>query len=227
MKKVWHFSDTHTYHRGLDIPKNIDFAIFSGDSSNPRDPYQNEQEVLDFLVWFGTYVEAKYKIYVAGNHDSSIEKKFVKREKFKEYGIIYLENEFIEIEGIKIWGSPITPTFGEWSFMKPRDKLFNLWQQIPEDTNIVIVHGPPKGVLDLSYNRKNELEFCGCTALKKRILTIQPQLCLFGHIHNFEDIINTGTMKLTGYDTIFSNGSCVTDREFGKGITSHGNILEI
>ena len=224
--KIWHFSDTHTYHGLLNIPDDIDIAIFSGDSSNPRDPYTNEQEVLNFLVWFGMEVKAKYKIYVAGNHDTSIEARFVRKDKFKKYDIIYLENESVEIEGLKIWGSPYTPEFCNWSFMRVRNKIGKIWDSIPDDTNIIIVHGPPKGILDLSYDRTGKLEFCGCGALKKRVLKIEPDLCLFGHIHNFEDIINAGTTKLSSYKTIFSNGSVVTDREFGK-LSSHGNLIEI
>lgn len=225
--KIWHFSDTHTLHNRLIIPDNIDIAIFSGDCSNPRDPYTNEHEVLNFLMWFGMTVKAKYKIMIAGNHDSSIEARLIKSNKFKEYGIIYLENESIKIEDIKIWGSPYTPMFNNWSFMRDRNKLNKLWQSIPEDTNIVVVHGPPKGCLDLSYNRLNELEFCGCSALKKRIMSIQPELCLFGHIHNFKDIYNAGTMQINNCKTIFSNGAILEDGKFQLGPINNGNILEI
>jgi hypothetical protein len=55
---------------------------------------------------------------------------------------------------------------------------------------------------------------------------LKPKLCLFGHIHNNEDIINAGTMKLSNHDTIYSNGSVVTDGKFGK-LSSHGNTFEI
>jgi Icc-related predicted phosphoesterase len=57
-------------------------------------------------------------------------------------------------------------------------------------------------------------------------MEVNPKLCLFGHIHNHQDIINQGTMKLSGLDTIFSNGSVMKDGRFGK-LTSNGNILEI
>lgn len=223
--KIWHISDSHTYHGLLDIPEDIDIVIFSGDCSNPRDPYKNEQEVRNFIFWFSK-LPIKYKIMIAGNHDTSIEKGFIDKLTIQSLGIIYLENDYTIIEGIKIFGSPYTPTFGDWAFMKARDKIYKLWEIIPDDTDIIIVHGPPKGVLDLSYNRINELEFCGCLSLKKRILNIQPKLCLFGHIHNTEDIINAGIMKLSEYKTIFSNGSIVTDGKFGR-LSSNGNILEI
>jgi len=169
----------------------------------------------------------KHKVFVAGNHDVAIERNWITRDHFIEKDIVYLQNESITLDGVNIWGSPFTPSFGEgWAFNKKRDKLHNVWATIPDDINIVISHGPPKGILDLSYSRENVLEFCGCNALKKRMLQLQPELCLFGHIHNCEDLINAGTTKLSAYKTIYSNGSVVTDGKFGK-LSSNGNILEI
>lgn len=222
---IWHISDTHTYHWLLSIPENIDMVIHTGDCSNPRDPYINEKQVRDFLTWYHS-LPIKYKIYVAGNHDTSIEKGLVDKQTFNDLGIIYLENEDVVIEGIKIWGSPHTPTFGDWAFMKARNKINSVWEHIPDDADIIAVHGPPKGIMDLSYSRENVLEYCGCNALKKKVLSIQPKLFLSGHIHNCEDIINAGTLKLSAYDTIFSNGSVVTDGKFGL-LSSNGNILKI
>lgn len=225
MNRIWHISDTHTYHNLLDVPDNIDIVIFSGDCSNPRDPYANEVEVRNFIEWYSK-LNIKYKIFVAGNHDSSIDKGFITKDNFIQNNIIYLENNFVEILGLKIWGSPYTPSFGEgWSFNMKRHKLHDLWATIPEDIDIIICHGPPKGALDLSYHY-NVLEFCGCAALSKRVRSIKPKLCCFGHIHNREDIINAGYIKYSDCKTIYSNGSVVTDFLFGK-LTSNGNIFEL
>jgi Icc-related predicted phosphoesterase len=225
--KIWHISDTHGYHDMLTVPENIDIAIHSGDCSNPINPYNNEPEVRQFIDWYKE-LPIKYKIYVAGNHDSSIEKKLVTEKDFFNNDIIYLEDDYIHIEGLKIHGSPVTPNFGNWCFMKDRSKLDKHWQRtIEDDVDILVVHGPPKGILDISDTREHTIENCGCNALKRHVLTrIKPKLMLFGHIHNNDDNINAGTMKLSAYDTIFSNGSVVTDRRFGK-LTSNGNILEI
>jgi Icc-related predicted phosphoesterase len=216
---------THTYHNLLDVPEDIDMVIHSGDATNPKNPYLSEDEMQNFIYWY-SLLPIKHKVFVAGNHDVCIEKNFIKKDDFERAGIIYLENDYIEVKGIKIWGSPVTPTFGEWAFMRARHKTHELWQQIPDDTDIVVVHGPPATILDLSYNRKNELESCGDSALMKRLLDINPKLCLFGHIHNCKDIINAGTRKLSIRDTIYSNGSVVTDGKFGK-LSSNGNIFEI
>lgn len=224
--KIWHISDTHGHEDQLAVPDGIDMVIFSGDAGNSRSPYTNEHEVRTFLLWFSS-LDIKYKVMIAGNHDSSIEAKLItKRQLEKDYGIIYLEDSSTEIEGLKLWGSPWTPTFNNWSFNRNRDKLHKLWSSIPDDTDIVITHGPPKGILDLSRDRDNVLEFCGCSALDKRMRTLQPMLNLFGHIHNFGGHQNAGVTKLSIGKTIYSNASVVTDGKFGI-ISSNGNIFEI
>jgi len=156
--KIWHLSDTHTYHDLLKVPDGIDLVIHSGDCSNPRDPYNNEPEVREFIDWYKE-LPIKYKIYVAGNHDTSIEKGLVTKKDFEDNGIIYLENEYVTIKGIKIFGSPHTPQFGNWAFMKERHKLDRFWNiAIHEPCDIIVVHGPPKGVLDKSFDRDNNME---------------------------------------------------------------------
>jgi len=225
--KIWHISDTHGFHQLLQIPEGIDMVIHSGDCSNPRDPYTNEPEVRRFIDWFGD-LPIKHKIFVAGNHDTSIEKGLVTKDDFDQNCIHYLENTSVEIEGLKIFGSPLTPTFGYgWSFNKDRNKLEKMWRKaIDEDVDIVIVHGPPRGMLDLSYDRKNLIESCGDKSLMNKVKEVEPKLMLFGHIHNCDDIINAGTRTIPGLDTIFSNGSVVTDGKFGK-LSSNGNIFKV
>jgi len=225
--KIWHISDTHTMHGWLQVPE-VDMVIFSGDCSNPSNPYLNEPEVRNFIEWYAS-LPIKYKIFVAGNHDTSIEKKLVTPADFTSNGIVYLENASTSIEGLNIWGTPVTPAFGYgWAWNRGRDKMDKLWKSIPNNTDVVVSHGPPKGVLDLSYNRANDLEFCGCSAMKKHMLRLQPKAVLFGHIHNFQDITNAGTMKVYGCDTIFSNGSCAHDGKFmNMNYLNHGNIIEL
>ena len=223
--KIWHIGDTHSYHNLLAVP-NVDMVIHSGDFSNYKDVYKNEPEARDFLNWYAS-LPIKNKILIAGNHDALAclwNTKF--KELCKDLNIIYLENDYVEIEGYKIWGSPYTPNIGDWHFMKNRSKLDKVWSKIPLYIDIIVTHTPPKTILDLSYNRFNELEFCGCSALKNRILKLNPILSCFGHIHNNKDIINSGTMKLSNIDTIFSNGSVLTDGKFGT-LSSNGNIIEL
>jgi Icc-related predicted phosphoesterase len=225
--KIWHISDTHTYHNQLTIPEGVAIVIFSGDCSNPRDPYHNEPEVRGFIDWFSA-LPIPHKVFVAGNHDTSIEIGFVTKADFEDKGIHYLENTHVTIEGFKIFGSPLTPSFGQgWAFNKERHKLDRIWNKVIDiDTDIIVTHGPPKGMLDMGIDRQNIMEFCGCKSLLNVVKVINPKLMLFGHIHNCKDISNSGTKTVSGLDTLFSNGSVVTDGKFGR-LSSNGNILEI
>lgn len=224
--RVWHISDTHGYHSKLKVPKDVDLVIHSGDAGNYRDPYNNDLEIRSFANWYAS-LPIMYKIYVAGNHDSSVESLLWSKKLFDKLNIDYLFNDSIDIMGLNIWGSPHTPQFGNWSFMKNRSKIGRVWDAIPDDTDILVTHGPPKYILDLSTNRDHSIEACGDSALNKRIIKLKPKLVCFGHIHNTDDIRNAGVLKLTGEDIIYSNGSCVTDRRFKEGVTSHGNLFEV
>lgn len=228
--KILHISDTHGFHSRFPDEKfkDIDVVIHSGDCSNYKDTYRNAIEVADFIEWYKD-VPVKYKIYVAGNHDTSIERKRITKEDFEVNGIIYLENSFVNINGVKFYGTPVTPTFGEWAFMKARDKTHQVWEAIPEDTGVLIVHGPPKGIRDLSYDRDGKLEFCGDNALMKRCISLQNTLkfVCFGHIHNMDGVYNQGVSTFSMTQTVFSNAACVDDGRFDRGLTSFGNILEL
>ena len=221
--KIWHISDTHREHSFLEIPE-CDMVIHSGDATNPRDSIKSLIEMREFVEWFSK-LDIKYKIFVAGNHDVCIERGLILPS---EMDFIYLENTTIEIEGIRIFGSPYTPSFGNgWAFNKSRSSLSSFWNSIiPDDTDIIVTHGPPKGILDLAYKDINNIENCGDKALLNRIKEINPILSLFGHIHNNGENINQGVRTIAGYDTVFSNGSVVEDGRFGR-LSSNGNILEI
>lgn len=229
--KILHISDTHGFHGMFPEERftDIDVVIHSGDCSNWMDPYRNEPEVRSFIDWYSS-VPVKHKIYVAGNHDTSIERRMVTPADFAQKGIIYLENAATTIDGIKFWGSPHTPTFGQWAFMKAREKINRVWETIPDNTDVLIVHGPPKGVRDLSFDRNGDLEMCGCSALMKRCYALRETLKLvcFGHIHNMDGVDhNQGVSHYSYVKTIYSNGACVYDGKFDLGLTSHGNIITL
>ena len=219
---IWHISDTHSYHNLLRIPSDIDMVIHSGDSTNYFDYFRNQPEFEKFIEWF-SQLPIKYKVLIAGNHDAWAMKKY-NVDKVKKLGIIYLEHEFGYIEGKLIFGSPYTPTFENWHFMKDRSKLHRYWEELSTGIDILVTHGPPKFMLDLSYSQNHQPEYCGDNALFKKVLEIEPQFHLFGHIHNSEDCYNEGIRKFR--DITFINSSVVTDGKFGE-LSSNGNIFKI
>ena len=103
--------------------------------------------VIDFLEWFSIQ-PAKYKIYIAGNHELSYQKdpgfKYQMIGQFP--GVKYLESKGVTIDGVKFYGSPYTPMFYDWAFMLDRgESIAQEWENIPDDTNVLITHGPGFG----------------------------------------------------------------------------------
>jgi len=228
--KILAISDTHGQHKNFakEYFEGIDMIIHAGDESNFRELAFNEREWFDFLEWYSE-LNVKYKVLIAGNHSAYLSKfgRRIKEDLYRDNNIVYLEHESTKIEGINIFGSPYTPTFGQWHFMKDRSKLDDYWKQVPDDTDILVTHGPPKTILDLSLSRDRELEFCGDAALLRHITErIKPAYSIFGHIHNVENIVNAGTKTMAGLDTTFMNVSCVTDGKFNMGLSSHGQKFE-
>jgi len=181
MKNVTLISDTHSKHDLLTSDLiGGDIIIHGGDIMTSG---YHKREINDFLEWFDE-LNYKHKIFIAGNHDRFIENH---PEEFKELlseypNIIYLEDDFVIIDGIKIYGTPWQPEFYNWAFNLKRDgiDIINKWNNIPEDTDILITHGPPNGILD--YVAQSTFH-AGCNMLRKRIFEVKPKLNMFGHIH--------------------------------------------
>lgn len=156
-----------------------DLLIVAGDLT-ARD---TEKQVDEFGKWLA---KQKYdlKVFIGGNHDGFLQKNFVPVECID---IVYLCDSGTEFEGLKIWGSPWTPEFYDWHFMKKRGpELKAVWDKIPDDVDILVTHGPPYGILDkvVLSGRGDEFKHAGCEELLKRLENIKPKLHVFGHIHS-------------------------------------------
>lgn len=188
--KIVSISDTHTCHNEFKIPTG-DLLIHSGDFTS----IGREQEVINFIDWFQNQPH-KYKIFIAGNHDKCFDPKFndksfnlTKPEWLQDIlnnlknNTFYLEDSAVEIEEINIYGSPWTPWFhGDyWAFNKHRgDIIGDIWNKIPKQTDILITHGPPYGILDYIPSQRKRV---GCEQLTNRIRSSNIKLHFFGHIH--------------------------------------------
>jgi Icc-related predicted phosphoesterase len=190
-------SDTHGQHKSLSLPKG-DVIIHAGDVSKRGRP----AEVEDFLDWFGS-LDFKHKIFVAGNHDflfESADPEII--QSIIPKGVTYLNDSGIDIDGVKIWGSPITPWFYDWAFNRERGgEIREHWELIPDDTTILITHGPPCNILDETvYSQK-----VGCEDLALKILQIKPLYHVFGHIHESYGLLSKD-------DITYVNASVLNDR---------------
>ena len=194
-------SDTHTKH-GLipltDLPGG-DLLIHAGDIMNSG---YNKNDILDFCTWFHSLEQYDKKIFIAGNHDRMFENH---PEGVEELLNIYFDIDYLQDEGYdlydldtdtstKIYGSPWQPEFYSWAFNLPKNgiELAGKWEAIPNNTDILITHGPAFGTLDTVAGRP--WDNLGCELLAQRIEVIKPKIHVCGHIHS-------------GYGYEFKNGT--------------------
>jgi hypothetical protein len=206
--RITHISDTHNKHKHLNgkLPGG-DLLIHSGDISS----LGRKHEVEDFIKWFNGIEGYTNKVFIAGNHDMSFDKEVLLRNKLDYFdggrnnwdtpcadgkpewlvnllatglkpNVFYLENSFVEIDQIKIWGSPYSATFGHnWAFNVDRGyDSAQMWNKIPEDADIVITHGPIYGYGDMTANTYQNV---GCEDLYRRLKELKTPLHFAGHIH--------------------------------------------
>ncbi len=179
-------SDTHNQHDSLTLPKG-DVLIHAGDVSMRG----NKTEITNFLLWFH-HQDFKHKIFIAGNHDWFFET--ATQEQIDDVvpeGITYLNDSGVTIDGINIWGSPITPWFYDWAFNRMRgEDIKKHWDMIPDGTDIVITHGPVFRALDRTIRDDKNV---GCKDLFMRMQEIKPKIHICGHIHEcYGQIEKTG-----------------------------------
>jgi Icc-related predicted phosphoesterase len=170
--KIVCLSDTH----GLlldDLPKG-DCLIHAGDFTNKGDL----KEICEFVEWFSSFPH-KIKIAVPGNHDFNTNSPAI-RLLFENADIHLLVHESLEVAGWKVFGSPYTPEFMNWAYMVPKDRIGIYWETIPDDTQILITHGPAYGIRDRCQRGRN----LGCESLASRLDTLLDlRVHMFGHIH--------------------------------------------
>lgn len=206
MKRLTFISDTHNKHRQLtlDLDHGGDFLFHTGDISSMG----YNHEIIDFCKWFNSLDRFAHKVFIAGNHDFGFQERPDEiKEILKSFPkITYLQDSFIELDGVKIYGSPWQPRFHNWAFnADPGEDIQQHWNKIPNGLDVLLTHGPVFGMLDdVDRNRGVHL---GCVDLYNTILKVQPKIHCCGHIHTgygFKDVPNSRT--------IFINASSLNER---------------
>ena len=201
MARIVCISDTHNLLDKINVPDG-DILIHAGDATIRG----TLPEVSKFNEDLGN-LPHKHKIIIAGNHDIGFESE---SNLFRSLitNATYLEDSGVEIEGIKFWGSPWQPQFFDWAFNLNRGpELQEKWALIPSETDVLITHGPPMGIGDLTH-RQGSLEAVntGCIDLKREVLDrIKPKVHIYGHIH--EGFGSRGIQE-----THFINASILNER---------------
>lgn len=175
-------SDSHNFNSNKWGVQKCDVIIHCGDFSFRGD----ESEVSQFFKDAKNAMieaEASYFLLTPGNHEKKIEtNQYLFKQQCKDNDIICLINERIEIEGVKFYGTPYQNHFCDWGFnVKDSNRLTEYYKMIPDDTDVLITHVPPKGILDYS-------PMCGSVGSPELWTRIQPMLGklkvhTFGHIH--------------------------------------------
>lgn len=195
-------SDTHGLHGRLSVPDG-DVLVHAGDASMQG----SEDELRRFTDWLRGLPHPR-KVVAAGNHDWLCQRE-PERAAELFLGLDYLLDAGLEIGGLRFWGSPWQPWFLNWAFNLPRgEALREKWDLVPPGTDVLVTHGPPRGLLDevetLASRVLNALTapdgHVGCEDLRAAVERLAPRVHVFGHIHE-----GYGQRRLGG--TLFVNAS--------------------
>jgi predicted phosphodiesterase len=221
MTKIWFISDTHNQHHRLQIPEQMDAVIHCGDESTQRKTAWNEAEARDFFEWYAALPVAT-KIYIPGNHSTAVENGIVRPEEYPT--IQFLIHAAWQWNGLRIFGSPYTPWFFGWAYNVARANLDEYWSQIPTGIDILVTHGPPKGILDVTRDWKSKHPIhIGSLSLTQQVTNrICPKIHAFGHLHDEDGIHNYGT--LTQGETLFINCACCY---LSGELVHHGVVIDL
>jgi Icc-related predicted phosphoesterase len=185
-------SDTHELHRELTVPDG-DLLIHAGDFTF----FSKRPSMLrDFDDWLGG-LPHRYKLVVPGNHEFLLEEP---RNRAAIMNAELLVGSGVEIAGLKIWGSPVTPLYGAFRLSNAEDRKHH-WAQIPKNLDILVTHGPPRGILD---REAPEEPSAGCPELALAVERMHPRLHVFGHIHGGHGVFRTPA-------TVYINASVFKD----------------
>ena len=143
-------------YRRLSIPADADILISAGDACEGFNP----ADLQDFFAWY-TSIPAKLRIFVPGNHDRIFNQEPARARNLIPCGVVYLENEGLEFDGIKFYSVPARP------YLKTPIS-------IPADVDFLITHGPAYSYLDRDL---------GCKQLFLAVASARPKYHIFGHVH--------------------------------------------
>lgn len=174
--KILAISDTHRSHVDFtDDLSDCDLVVHSGDAD-----CFDENTYVTFKNWSIKVAEKTTygMVFVPGNHDSYIARDIeAAKEDFEGSRVHLLIDETIELGGLKIHGSPTSEAYGDLytAFAGPASELHKSWEKIPANLDILITHGPPKGILDCYY---------GSESLLESVREKKPRIHIYGHIHD-------------------------------------------
>lgn len=186
--KLCCISDTHcqlSTVREKILNVDADLLAFCGDMT-----YSGSlQEVIKEMRILGelSYRFKQGVIVIPGNHDRLSESEpSLFASIAQENGLIYMHEKSVTIGGLHFYGSGWTPEFCNWAWGYPRELGQQIWENIPDDTEVLLTHGPYKGILDNGG--------LGCYDLRQRVGHLPKlRLHVFGHMHSsYGEVVQAG-----------------------------------
>src|SRR5437879_1994910 len=162
---------TSDLHGFLPPVQTCDVLLIAGDIcpiESKKLDFQTDWLKWTFIPWLRR-APARQKIFIAGNHD------FIFYEhpniiQTLDWPGIYLCDSGIEWEGVHFWGSPWANELPGWPFTAPEEDLQRYWDRIPDETQVLMVNGPPWGYADtVSGSRTGEELHVGWRSLDAKL----------------------------------------------------------
>lgn len=167
--------------------KESDLLLISGDMlpCSYRDKIiacsQQENFIRDELIPWLKRQPVKDVVIIGGNHDWIFDISLSQVPKWPS-NVHYLQDSEIEINGLRIYGTPQQPIFLTWAFNRTEEQLEKYFNNIPERLDILLCHTSPYKIMD-EVNLPNKVGNFGCKILKKTIDRVKPKNVIFGHFH--------------------------------------------
>lgn len=185
MTRFVFLSDTHNKHREVTVPDG-DVLIHCGDAAVRGEGW----ELIDFSDWFASQPH-RIKIFVPGNHDVLMYDDFKTGADLFPKEVNILTHSAFTVEGVKCFFSSWSPGSyngsHRWRFHYDRLPVMPKWDEIPRDRELLVTHGPPLGILDLTSPKFGSVNV-GCSHLTAKVIQLaefgQLRYHVFGHIHD-------------------------------------------
>ncbi|MCE9575741.1 MAG: metallophosphoesterase [Deltaproteobacteria bacterium] len=133
-------ADTHTFEAELGPIPDGDVFVHAGDLIR--------RGTLDELAGVAAWIRGlphRHKLVIAGNHDWCFARARAAACALLGPGVIYVEDEAVEVGGARVYGSPWQPAYMDWAYNLPRGAaLAAKWARIPTGLDVLVTHGPPR-----------------------------------------------------------------------------------
>jgi predicted phosphodiesterase len=172
--KIALLSDTHELHRSADVPA-CDLLIHAGDWTFFS---RRLDQIEDFNEWLGEQHAPLGRILCPGNHETYLERD-PSLKSLTSNGKVLISEPY-DIHGLKLFATSVVPLLGTGFGIASAEERSRIYAQIPIETDVLISHGPPYGILDCAPGDSTHQ---GCRELLKAVRRIRPKLHVFGHVH--------------------------------------------